>query len=55
VDAVGQARFIEVQGTAEEAPYTRAQLDAMLQLAEQGIVELRRLQQAALAGGEGNA
>ena len=55
VDAVGQARFIEVQGTAEEAPYTRAQLDAMLQLAEQGIVELRRLQQAALAGGEGGA
>ena len=49
VDAAGQARFIEVQGTAEDAPYTRAELDAMLQLAEQGILELHRLQQAALA------
>lgn len=41
-------RFIEIQGTAEEAPYTRQQLDAMLQLAQQGIAELQRLQQAAL-------
>ncbi|MDO4794622.1 MAG: ribonuclease PH [Brachymonas sp.] len=49
VDAAGQARFIEVQGTAEDAPYTRAELDAMLALAEQGILELHRLQQAALA------
>ena len=49
VDATGQARFIEVQGTAEDAPYTRAELDAMLQLAEQGILELHRLQQTALA------
>lgn len=53
VDVAGQARFIEVQGTAEEAPYTRAQLDAMLQLAEQGILELTNLQQAALAAGGG--
>lgn len=49
VDGTGQARFIEVQGTAEDQPYTRAELDAMLQLAEQGILELHRLQQAALA------
>lgn len=41
-------RFIEIQGTAEEAPYTRQQLDAMLQLAQQGIAELQQLQQAAL-------
>ena len=47
--ANGELRFIEVQGTAEEAPYTRQQLDAMLQLAEQGIAELQRLQLAALA------
>ena len=47
--ADGALRFIEVQGTAEETPYTRQQLDAMLQLAEQGITELHRLQQAALA------
>ena len=47
--ANGELRFIEVQGTAEDAPYTRQQLDAMLQLAEQGIAELQRLQLAALA------
>lgn len=41
-------RFIEIQGTAEEVPYTRQQLDAMLQLAQQGIAELQQLQQAAL-------
>lgn len=41
-------RFIEIQGTAEETPYTRQQLDAMLQLAQQGIAELQQLQQAAL-------
>ena len=53
VDAAGQARYIEVQGTAEEAPYTRAQLDTMLQLAEQGILELTHLQQTALAQTDG--
>ncbi len=42
-------RFIEVQGTAEDAPYTRQELDAMLALAEQGIAQLQRLQQQALA------
>ena len=47
--ANGELRFIEVQGTAEDAPYTRQQQDAMLQLAEQGIAELQRLQLAALA------
>ena len=32
--------FIEVQGTAEAAPFARAQLNAMLDLAEKGIGEL---------------
>src|SRR5512146_1583704 len=36
--------FIEVQGTAEGKPFTRAQLDEMLALAEQGIRELHALQ-----------
>ena len=45
----GNGRFIEVQGTAEDAPYTRQELDAMLALAEQGIAQLQRLQQQALA------
>ncbi len=41
--------FVEVQGTAEREPFTRAQLDGMLGLAERGIRELFALQTAALA------
>jgi ribonuclease PH len=37
--------FVEVQGTAEGAPYSRAELDALLALAEQGINEIIALQQ----------
>ncbi len=33
-------RFIEVQGTAEAQPYTRAELDALLALADTGIATL---------------
>jgi len=44
--------FIEVQGTAERATFTRAELDAMLDLAEGGLRTLFSLQQAALAGGD---
>jgi ribonuclease PH len=29
--------FIEIQGTAEEKPFTRAQSNAMLEMAEKGI------------------
>jgi len=36
--------FVEVQGTAEGAPYSRAELDALLALAEQGIEEIIGLQ-----------
>jgi len=46
-----EGRFIEVQGTAESALFDRAQLDAMLDLAQQGISELAALQQQALASG----
>jgi ribonuclease PH len=37
--------FVEVQGTAEGAPYSRAELDAMLALAEGGIQEIMALQE----------
>ncbi len=43
-----QGRFIEVQGTAEGHPFTRVELHTLLDLAERGIAELLRLQQAAL-------
>ena len=42
--------FIEVQGTAEGAPFARSELDGMLSLAEKGVEELVTLQKAALAG-----
>ena len=43
--------FIEVQGTAEGAPFARGELDAMLDLAAGGIDELIASQKAALAAG----
>jgi ribonuclease PH len=33
-------RFIEVQGTAEAQPFSRAELDALLALADTGIATL---------------
>jgi ribonuclease PH len=45
----GGARFIEVQGTAEDTPFDRSQLDAMLALAATGIQELIALQRRLLA------
>ncbi len=41
----GDGKFIEVQGTAEGAPFDRAALNALLDLAALGIKELNRLQQ----------
>lgn len=40
--------FIEVQGTAEGAPFGPEQLNAMLALADKGVRELFALQQVAL-------
>ena len=44
----GEGGFVEVQGTAEGAPFDRSELDALLALAEGGITELTALQQQAL-------
>ena len=33
----GQGKFVEVQGTGEEAPFSRQELDELLALAEKGI------------------
>ena len=41
-------RFVEVQGTAEGAPYTRNELDELLALAELGIAQLLEIQSKAL-------
>ena len=42
--------FIEVQGTGEERPMTRAELAVLLELAEKGCSELFEAQRAALEG-----
>ncbi|MET0523916.1 MAG: ribonuclease PH [Nocardioides sp.] len=47
----GDGKFVEVQGTAEGAAFDRAELDALLSLAEKGCADLTRLQQEARAGG----
>lgn len=44
----GQGGMIEVQGTAEGAPFSRAELDQLIDLAGQGIHQLVRLQKQAL-------
>lgn len=44
----GAGGLIEVQGTAEGAPFSRAELDALLMLAERGISELVQAQRRAL-------
>ena len=44
----GSGGMVELQGTAEGAPFTRAQMDAMMDLAEKGIRELVAAQKAAL-------
>ncbi|HEX8496891.1 MAG TPA: ribonuclease PH [Actinomycetales bacterium] len=44
----GDGRFVEVQGTAEGAPFDRALLDGLLDLAGQGCADLTRLQAEAL-------
>ena len=41
--------FVEVQGTAEGAPFSRAEMDQLLSLADRGIRELVAAQRAALA------
>jgi len=41
--------LIEVQGTAEGAPFSRAELDALLELATQGIGDIVQAQKSALA------
>jgi ribonuclease PH len=49
VVATTAGEFIEVQGTAEGAPFSRVELDALLDLATTGCAVLSQLQEAALA------
>lgn len=44
----GSGKFVEVQGTGEEAPFSRNELDELLALSEQGIQQLIMAQKQAL-------
>ena len=45
----GSGKFVEVQGTAESAPFTKRGLDRMAEIAQQGIRELLKVQKKVLA------
>ncbi|HEY1102778.1 MAG TPA: ribonuclease PH, partial [Burkholderiaceae bacterium] len=45
----GAGHFIEVQGTAEGAAFSRTEMDALLALAEKGITELVAMQAVSLS------
>ena len=47
----GKGEFIEVQGSAEGAPFSRATLDRMLEMGEAGIRQVFEHQKQALEGG----
>lgn len=44
----GSGKFIEVQGTAEGAPFDKQELDQLLEIASQGCQEITQLQKQAL-------
>lgn len=44
----GDEEFVEVQGTGEEATYTRDELDQLLDVAEKGVGELTEIQRGVL-------
>ena len=46
----GSGSYVEIQGTAEQVPFSRAELEQLMGLAEQGVTELTALQNTALAG-----
>ena len=45
----GSGRIVEIQGTAEAEPFSRRELDQLIDLAELGILELTRIQAETLA------
>jgi ribonuclease PH len=45
----GSGKFVEIQGTAEQEPFSREELNQLMALAEKGIADLTVLQKAVLA------
>lgn len=52
VVCTGDGRFIELQGTAEREPFSRAQMDELVALGVHGIEQLVAIQKKILAGSE---
>jgi ribonuclease PH len=50
VVCTGGGKFIEIQGTAEQEPFDREQMNALLDLAERGISQLFTIQRYAING-----
>ena len=50
----GDGRLLEIQGTAEGAPFSREQLDVLLDLAQPGIETLMAAQRDVLSNNKGN-
>ncbi len=46
----GAGKFVEIQGTAEQEPFSKDELAALMALAESGISQLTQLQKDALSG-----
>jgi len=51
----GKGGFVEIQGTAEESPFSREEANELIDLAAKGIQELIALQRKMLIGGESEA
>ncbi len=49
----GSGKYVEVQGSGEEATFSRPELDALLELGAKGIAEINRFQDAAIEAGLG--
>jgi ribonuclease PH len=46
----GDGKFVEIQGTAEEATFSKKEMDELTKMAQKGIVELTRIQKKSLEG-----
>ena len=44
----GSGKFVEIQGTAEQVPFSREELASLMSLADKGIAELTAMQKASL-------
>jgi ribonuclease PH len=46
----GSGKFVEIQGTAEEAVFTKREMDELIRIAQKGIKQITRIQKKSLEG-----